>query len=122
MRLLHLAAMAALAIAVATTGTVSPALAAEGDGPDAVHHAPPVDAMLADTFRPPASRYGAGNRGVDYATEPGQPVVASAAGEVVFAGRIGLGLHVVVLHADGIRTSYSFLHGIDVERGQHVAG
>ncbi|HVF32473.1 MAG TPA: hypothetical protein VM933_05500, partial [Acidimicrobiales bacterium] len=39
----------------------------------AVHYRPPVDATpLVDTFRPPATPYGAGNRGIDYATAAGQ--------------------------------------------------
>ncbi|HWC12430.1 MAG TPA: peptidoglycan DD-metalloendopeptidase family protein, partial [Acidimicrobiales bacterium] len=39
---------------------------------------------------------------------------------VVFAGVVAGGLHVVVLHPDGIRTSYSFLRTIAVARGQKV--
>lgn len=97
-----------------------PAVAAEQDR-SAVSYRPPVDAApLADTFRPPASDYGAGNRGIDYATSPSQAVHAAADGEVVFAGRIGADRHVVVLHGDGIRTSYSFLGATAVRRGQKV--
>jgi hypothetical protein len=85
-----------------------------------VTYRPPADAPLVDTFRPPQTPYGPGNRGLDYGTTAGQPVLAAADGEVVFAGRVGNGLHAVVLHADGIRTSYSFLGGITVHRGDHV--
>lgn len=81
---------------------------------------PPVDAALTDTFRPPQTPYGAGNRGIDYATTDQQPVTAAADGEVVFAGRIGASTHVTVLHADGIRTTYSFLATTAVRRGQQV--
>lgn len=81
---------------------------------------PPVEAPLTDTFRPPATDYGPGNRGVDYATTEGQPVTAAASGEVTFAGPVGNDLHVVVLHDDGIRTSYSFLAAADVRRGDKV--
>ncbi len=45
---------------------------------------------------------------------------AAADGEVVFAGAVGGSLHVVVLHADGVRTSYSFLQSIAVHRGDRV--
>jgi hypothetical protein len=83
---------------------------------------PPVDGPLVDQFRPPQTRYGPGNRGVDYATAPGTPVAAAGAGTVVFAGQVGGTLHVVVLHADGVRTSYSFLSGVSVVRGEQVAG
>ena len=92
-----------------------------GAGPARVAYRPPVDGPLVDVFRPPASRFGPGNRGVDYATEPGTPVRAAAPGEVTFAGPVGGTLHVVVLHADGIRTSYSFLASVAVRRGQRVA-
>ena len=83
---------------------------------------PPVDGPVIDRFRPPPSPYGRGNRGVDYATRPGQPVVAAAPGEVVFAGPVGRSLHVVVRHPDGIRTSYSFLLTVVVRRGDRVQG
>lgn len=80
----------------------------------------PVDRAVVDPFRRPATPYGPGNRGLDYATERGETVTAAADGEVVFAGTVGTGRHVVVLHGDGIRTSYSFLAGIDVRRGDTV--
>src|SRR5687768_9438739 len=85
-----------------------------------VSYVPPVDGEVRDGFRPPSSRYSAGNRGVDYDTEPGDIVRAAADGEVVYAGAIGSTSHVVVLHADGIRTSYSFLAGASVRRGDDV--
>ena len=89
-------------------------------GPAAVTYRPPVDAPVVDAFRPPAQTWTSGNRGLEYATRPGTPVAASAGGEVVFAGPVAGGLHVVVLHDDGLRTSYSFLHGISVRRGENV--
>ena len=81
---------------------------------------PPVDAPITDPFRAPATRYGAGNRGVDYATEEGEPVRAAADGVVMFAGRVGRGVHLVISHADGVRTSYSFLAATTARRGQRV--
>ena len=85
-----------------------------------VSYVPPADTAVVDGFRPPSSRYAAGNRGIDYATEPGDVIRAAADGDVVFAGRIGSATHVVVLHDDGIRTSYSFLADTDVRRGDRV--
>ena len=35
-----------------------------------VTYRPPVDAPVVDPFRPPAERWSAGNRGVEYATDP----------------------------------------------------
>ncbi len=80
----------------------------------------PVDGRVIDGFRPPSSPYGPGNRGLEYATTPGQGVRAAADGEVTFAGRIGASAHVVVLHPDGLRTSYSFLSATSVQRGDQV--
>lgn len=98
---------------------VMPALAA-GTPPATVTYRPPVDAPVVDGFRPPAENWNAGNRGLEYATRAGAPVAASADGEVVFAGPIAGEYHVVVLHADGIRTSYSYLSAISVHRGDQV--
>ena len=84
-------------------------------------YGPPVDAPVVDSFRPPPGPYGAGNRGLDYATAPGAEVVTSAPGRVTFAGPVGGHHHVVVLHADGLRTSYSFLAGVSVRRGDVLA-
>jgi murein DD-endopeptidase MepM/ murein hydrolase activator NlpD len=114
MRRLAVLVVAAIAL---VAGASRPALA---DGPG-VTYRPPVEGPLTDRFRPPADRYGAGNLGIDYATAPGTDVKAAAAGEVVFAGPVGSTLHVVVLHADGVRTTYSFLATVSVHRGQAVA-
>lgn len=81
---------------------------------------PPVDAPVADPFRPPTTPYGAGNRGLEYATAPGAVVVVAADGVVTFAGSVAGGLHVTVRHPDGLRTTYSFLARIDVVVGQRV--
>ena len=87
---------------------------------DPVGYVPPVDSVIVDPFRPPADPWGPGNRGIDYAPAPGTPVHAAAAGVVTFAGQVGGSLHVVVRHADGIRTSYSFLATIAVAAGDRV--
>jgi murein DD-endopeptidase MepM/ murein hydrolase activator NlpD/pimeloyl-ACP methyl ester carboxylesterase len=109
------------AAALALLAPAEPAWAA-ADSPAPVAYRPPVDATpVIDTFRPPATPYGAGNRGIDYATTPGQTVAAAADGEVVFSGRIGADEHhVAVLHADGLRTSYSFLATTTVRRGDRI--
>ncbi len=87
-----------------------------------VTYRPPVDAPVTDPFRPPLTPYGPGNRGIDYATAPGMSVHAAADGVVVFAGAVAGGLHVTVLHADGIRTTYSFLAVIRVHERQTLRG
>ena len=85
-----------------------------------VAYTEPVAGSITDPFRPPATPYGAGNRGLSYATTAGSPVHASAPGRVTFAGQVGGALHVVVQHDDGVRTSYSFLRSIAVRIGNHV--
>jgi hypothetical protein len=113
----RLAVVLATLVALASVAA-RPSVAAAG--PASVAYRPPVDAPVVDGFRPPAEDWNAGNRGLEYATVAGTAVTASAAGEVVFAGPVAGGLHVVVLHDDGIRTSYSFLQTIAVHRGDKV--
>ena len=113
--------MRRLAVVLATLvalAPVAPALAAPG--PATVTYRPPVDAPVVDPFHVGSQNWQPGNRGLEYATVAGTPVLASAAGEVVFAGPVAGGLHVVVLHDDGVRTSYSFLRSISVHRGDTV--
>ena len=86
----------------------------------AVGYKPPVDAPVVDPFRAPPAPWAAGNRGIEYATRPGTRVGAAADGTVVFSGMVGGSLHVVVRHADGVRTSYSFLRSVLVHRGDEV--
>lgn len=98
-----------------------------GPDPGPVTYVHPVDAEVVDPFRPPATRFGPGNRGLTYATEPGAPVRAAAPGVVVFAGQVGGSLHVTIAHADGRLTSYSGVAAIGVrlhqtvERGDPIA-
>jgi murein DD-endopeptidase MepM/ murein hydrolase activator NlpD len=86
-----------------------------------VHYEPPVDAPIVDPFRPPPGPYAPGNRGIEYRTVPGTTVRSSADGRVTFAGAVAGSRHVTVLHADGIRTSYSYLARVLVARGEAVA-
>jgi triacylglycerol esterase/lipase EstA (alpha/beta hydrolase family) len=115
----------ALALAI-TTAALSSAAAAgtqapSADPPPPTYH-PPVAAPISDPFRPPAGPFGAGNRGLEYDTEPGDTVRASADGTVVFVGPVAGTLHVTVRHGDGVRTSYSFLGAVAVVLGQRVRG
>jgi len=98
----------------------APRARAESATAPKVTYKPPLDAPITDHFRKPEHDWNAGNRGIDYATPPGTPVRAAADGEVTFAGQVGGSLHVVVQHADGIRTSYSFLQTTSVHRGDVV--
>ena len=91
------------AVAAAVVGALLPALPGAADA--AVSYRPPVPGPVVDPYRPPSTPFGPGNRGLDYATTPGEAVAAPADGEVTFAGPVAGALHVVVLHADGIRTT-----------------
>lgn len=81
---------------------------------------PPVDAPVADPFRPPEDPYGPGNRGVEYDTEPGDVVRAAASGTVVFAGAVAGTLHLTVDHGGGLVSSYSYLQRLSVRVGTDV--
>src|SRR6478752_7018511 len=80
----------------------------------------PVTGRVVRPFVAPRSRYGAGHRGADLAAPPETPVLAAGAGRVTFAGPVAGTLHVVVEHADGLKTSVSFLATVAVRRGQTV--
>jgi murein DD-endopeptidase MepM/ murein hydrolase activator NlpD len=59
--------------------------------------------------------------GVDFGAPTGTPVLASASGTVVFAGRDGgYGKTVRIRHGGGMTTSYGHLSKILVRPGQHV--
>ncbi len=81
----------------------------------------PVDGPVVQPFVQPASVYGPGHRGVDFAVAPGTPVRAAADGVVSFAGSVAGTLHVTVAHVGGLRTSSSFLSSVLVREGQTVA-
>ena len=109
-------ALLVLAVAAVLAASAPAASAA----PDPPAYVPPVDAVVVDAFRPPATRFGPGNRGLEYGTEVGTPVLAAAGGRVTFAGPVAGTRHVTLLHEDGIRTTYSFLQRVDVVVGQRV--
>lgn len=80
----------------------------------------PVTGPVVNDFDAPTDPYGAGHRGIDIAAPGGSPISAAAEGTVAFAGRIGSALYVSIDHADGVRTTYSFLGSISVHRGDAV--
>ena len=100
----------ALLVAVlAVLGGALPGPAAAGDhspapAGSAVWPLLPAPEVVAG-FDPPATRWGAGHRGVDLAGSPGQPVRAALAGTVTFAGGLA-GRGVVVVDHGATRTTY----------------
>lgn len=89
-------------------------------GADTAIYRPPVDAPVVDGFRLPNGPFGAGNRGLEYDTVPGQAVRAIGAGLVVFAGPVAGIDYVTVLHPDGLRSSYGYLAERLVTLGDRV--
>ncbi|MFY9588692.1 MAG: M23 family metallopeptidase, partial [Actinomycetota bacterium] len=81
----------------------------------------PVHGPIIRHFERPPTPYAAGHRGLDMAVPIGTPVVASNDGVVAFAGSVAGELFVSIDHADGIRTTYSYLSTILVRRGDVVA-
>lgn len=114
-------------VAVVSLATVAPSALVAHAADAAVSPPPeqgawtrPVAGALVAPFDAPASPYGPGHRGADLAAPPGTPVVAAGDGVVAFAGLVAGSLHVVVAHAGGLRTGYSFLASVVVSTGQHV--
>jgi len=61
--------------------------------------------QVVEGFDPPATRWGAGHRGVDLLGRVGQPVHSSLGGTVTFAAPLA-GRGVVVVDHGGVRTTY----------------
>jgi murein DD-endopeptidase MepM/ murein hydrolase activator NlpD len=78
----------------------------------------PVRGAIVSPF---GMRWGRLHSGIDIAAPAGTPIVASAAGQVAFAGSMGgYGLIVVVQHANGLSTAYAHNSSIAVSGGQTV--
>lgn len=109
-------------LALALLAGVLSARPAEAAVPETgpVEYVHPVDAPVLDPFRAPMSRYGPGNRGLEYATGDGDVVAAAGPGVVTFAGEIAATRHVSIRHPDGRVSSYSFLRDVEVVVGEHV--
>lgn len=84
-------------------------------------HVPPVDAPIIDPFRPPGEPWLPGNRGIEYDTEVGQVVTASADGVVSFSGQVGGNLFVTIRHSADLRTTVGFVDERLVSTGDFVA-
>jgi murein DD-endopeptidase MepM/ murein hydrolase activator NlpD len=80
----------------------------------------PVVGPVIRFFEPPPTPYSAGHRGIDIAVPLGTPVHSGAAGSVTFAGWVAGSMFVTVDHGGGIKTSYSFLSGFSVSKGETV--
>ena len=80
----------------------------------------PVRGSIIRHYEPPPTPYAAGHRGIDMAVPVGTPVLAANDGVVAFAGPVGGELFVSIDHADGIRSTYSYLSAVRARRGATV--
>lgn len=110
--------LALVAGPVASAAPPSPRAAAEV-------FTPPLPLTVVTPFRPPATRYGAGHRGVDLAADAGAIVLAAGDGVVVYADRLADRGVVSIEHSGGLRTTYEPVRalvaaGDRVSRGEAV--
>ena len=77
----------------------------------------PVDGKLIRRFSPSSTQ-----QGVDIAATKGKPVVAAAAGEVVYVGNSlkGYGNLIIVKHNENFLSAYAHNRNILVKEGQRV--
>jgi len=108
------------AVTMALVATAPSAAAAAATHHERPVFRPPVEAPVADPFRPPEDPYGPGNRGIEYDTERGDVVRAAASGTVVFSGPVAGDLHMTVDHGGGLVSSYSYLQRLSVRAGAAV--
>lgn len=85
-----------------------------------VLYAAPMQTDVVDPFRPPAHIGAPGNRGLEYGSSDNQIVSAAASGYVLFAGPVAGRKAITIVHADGIRTTYTGLLEIWVVSGMTV--
>jgi Peptidase family M23 len=116
-----LSAVGLVATDLAVAQSVSAGELDQGPATEPVSYVAPVDVPVVDPFRPPANPYGAGNRGLEYATAAGTEVRAAADGTVSFAGLVAGSSWITIAHADGVRTAYGPLLSVSVTRGESVA-
>ena len=108
----------AVAVAAAVSALLRPAVPIADPGYGA--YAWPVLGPVLRGFEPPPDPYSAGHRGIDIGTPFGSVMVAAQSGTVAFAGWVGGSLFISIDHDDGVRTTYSWLSGLSVRRGDHV--
>jgi lipoprotein NlpD len=112
----------------AGAGTVAPAKPAPAAPPPSVASAPlkdpgawlwPAEGRLLSTFKPndPA------RNGIEIGGKEGQPILAAAAGEVVYSGSglIGYGELIIIKHSDRMLSAYAHNRKRLVSEGQRVA-
>jgi len=80
----------------------------------------PVTGPILKAFDGPDSPYSAGHRGIDIGVPVGTPIHSPAAGVVSFAGKVAGSLYVSIDHANGVRSTCSWLTTATVRKGENV--
>src|SRR5213593_1613363 len=99
---------------------IGPARPSVVQGPGYGTYAWPVQGPVIRGFEPPPDPYSSGHRGIDIGAPFGSDMVAARSGTVAFAGWVGGSLFISIDHDDGVRTTYSWLSGISVRKGDRV--
>ena len=107
-------------VAAVITPAIAAVIALPAPAALAACWSPPVVGAVSDPFREPACRWCPGNRGIEYATRPGQAVRAVETGRVTFAGTVAGTSYVVIEHSDGRRATYGGLTSRRHELGDVV--
>ena len=77
-------------------------------------------ATISDPFRQPICDRCAGNRGIEYSTKPGTPIIAGASGFVSFLGVVANTNYLVIKTAGGKRLTYGSILNSDLHIGSSV--
>jgi len=77
-------------------------------------------ATISDPFRQPICDRCAGNRGIEYTTKPGTPIIAGASGIVSFSGVVANKKYLVIKTAAGRRLTYGSILTSDLRIGNSV--
>lgn len=80
----------------------------------------PSHFAVVDSYRPPACTWCAGNRGIEYVTPVGVPIVAAESGEVTFVGRVAGVMYVVVRTPNNVLVTHGKLGATHVRPGDRV--
>ena len=86
----------------------------------------PVASAISDGFRPPACRWCPGNRGIEFASTPGEVILAPLSGRVAFDGEVARKRYLTISVIVGGSTLNVTLGGLDPatpvrQRGSPVA-
>ena len=119
-------ALAAESARVAAVIVASPAEQPGADVPPSTPASSPSSGFIwpvrGTLVSPYGQRWGRLHSGIDIAAPAGTAIVASASGQVVYAGSMsGYGLIVVLQHPGGIATAYAHNSSVSVSVGQSVS-